>query len=221
MKIIPLFTTIDIYFFIIFAVIIGITGIVILIIGISRKKVGVWVTAIFILLVALILGVTGVFLGVRKVLSDPDFGRGKKYTYRWDNDKKAANVDKSFTDDMPDDFYTLKANAVMFGSEGKAELVQVLAAKKINKRGIFIESSDSLLENRELDDNFIYLNMRFNKSYRGYIHLKAFDKNKNGLARSEVEIDINDSLTLQLAFHLEDDFDFSDVEYCTISTQKE
>jgi len=221
MKILLLFTSFNIYLFIILAVIIGITGIIFLIIGISRKKVRVWVISIFVLLIALILGAGGIYLGVRKVLNGQDFNREKKYIHRWGGDNKPDSVDESFVDEIPEDSYTLEANAITVDVEGEAKMVQVLATKKLNKKGVFFESSDPLLEMQDLDDNFIYLNIRFDRSFRGYLRLKAFDKEKNGIARSRVEVDINDSLTLQLAFHFDDDFSDSDLSYCTLSAQKD
>jgi len=221
MQILPLFTPFDLFLLVLFALITGISGVVLLIVGLSRKKTRLWVSAIFILLVAFIVGASGIFLGVRKVIRQSEGGNGKKYSYRWFHDDKLAEVDESFLDVEPEESYTLETNAVLVDEEGDTERVLVLATEKLNKKGLFFESSDGLSGSDDLEDNNIYLTIKFDKPYRGYLQLKAFDNDKNGLAKSEVEIDIDEPLSLQLAFHLDDEFAFSELEYCTLSTQKD
>ncbi len=206
------------YLFISSSLIIGSVGIVALIIGINRKKFSLWFTSIFILLLALIFGVSGIFLGVRQFVSDPDFLSEKKFL-PWYDDKNEDTNNNSFIDDLPEDKYTVTAQALLSDENGKTEIVEVFATDKLTRKGVKLDTLYLPKRKPEVEDNFVYLNMKFNRSFRGFVYLNVFDESKTGLSKSIIEIDINDSLALNVAFHLKKDISLSEVSYCTLRTQ--
>lgn len=198
--------------------IVGVIGIIALVIGIRRSKVRLWVSAIFILLIAMIFGTAGVYIGVDNFIDKP-YSHGESNYHSWNRNKPEEQGDQSFSDDLPEEAYTVKATALLSDKDGNSELIDVLATKKLNRKGVLIETADLVEDEIEVNDNFVYLNLNFERSFRGFVSLKVFDESKRGLSKSTVEIDIDDSLAIDIAFHLEKDIVLSDAAYCTLSIQ--
>lgn len=219
MNILTLYFPTVLFFYLIIALITGITGIITLVIGISRRKVHVWVTSIILLLIAVVFGITSVFIGVRGLLNDPDILNKRKYSHHWFNDKGVNKEPREFTDDTPMEKYTSRAKAVMIDSEGFVERVEVLGKKRLARKGIIL---DDLIQdgNRAItEQNIVIVKLTFNRTFRGYLHLKAFDDSRKGIAMSSVEIDIHNDLDLKLEFTLDRDILSEEVDYFTLSSE--
>lgn len=219
MNILPLFFATNVFFYLIFALITGITGIIVLIIGISRRKTHVWITSIILMLVAIVFGITSIITGVRVLLNNPDYLRDKEYSYRWFNDKGRSQHHENFTDDIPVEKYKSEVKAVIVDYKGVEENVKVLARKRLSRKGIGIE--DLIIKNEITGSyhNVVFLKLTFSKSFRGYLHLKAFDESREGIAKSTIEFDVEDTLDLELEFGFDRDISLSEIDYCTLSSE--
>lgn len=216
-----IFTTFDIYFLLVFSVIIGITGLILLINGIRKKKTHIWMTSIFVLLLALILGSASIFFGVRKLLIASDHNQYKRYSFRWYDKTNPGDLDKGFSDETPFSEYTIVSDAFMLSENGNIEDVEVLGRKILLRKGISLGKSDIKLSKDAFRENFVYINVTFEKPYRGNLYLKAFDEDRNGLERSMAEIDIDQDVNIDIEFELDNKTPLSSISYFTLSSIKD
>ena len=190
-----------------------------MIIGISRRKVHIWLLSIVMILIALVFGVTGIYNGVRNFLSNSGISTGKEFFHHWQENRGREAKITNFVDEIPIENYTDSTNGCFVNDQGEQEIVKIISTKRLSGKGIILYDQDVIVENTSPGNDVVYLNLRFNRPFRGYLNLMAFDENRRGITKSTLQFDINDTLDLRVEFFLENEFSLQDVDYWTLTSE--
>lgn len=197
-----------IYLLFILSILVGLTGGVLLTLGLIFKKNPIWISGIVVLVVALFTFIGTIFFGANKLFK---FLEGKKHNalysnVYYQNDTTAtAKTDTTKIIEVSGSIY-LKNNSPTY--------IKASSEKSIINKGIEIVS----IENTSASNKkTISLKMNFENDYSGTLILSAYDINKSSLATAELKINIKKSKNYVIDFRFNQSSDITFIDHIILS----
>jgi|AntAceMinimDraft_17_1070374.scaffolds.fasta_scaffold00681_1 hypothetical protein len=212
------------YLIVIFSIALGITGIILLILGLAQKKQKLWLSGAIALFISLALCIMSIFIGVKKIINKTKVkfhikqkvekqhdNKGTTYYYNYNNEED-EDSDEEADDNLAGEFFTKVISGDIEDSEENPVLIKIFVQNNLIDKGIQVE------EVRKAEDNkIISLHVIFDNNFKGKLKLNIFGLDKAKLGSSDfVEIDQKAGIASYLDFEFKENVCFSDADYCTL-----
>jgi len=204
-----------IYLIFIGALVLAMTGVVLLIIGLVQKTKPLWISGVISFALAIVLFLSAFFFGIYKFFSMVE--KAAKLNYHYFEYKK-YNVPnyESFQDSTEislDSLYSKPITGIINGENYSEVFVKVFPIKSITDKEIDIVKIEKSSKNRP---NTICLLFSFEQKYSGNFTLKAYDSSNTLLNSSKVMVHMNPKMENTIEFVFPKGTNFSIISYLTL-----
>jgi len=201
------------YVLIICAIVIGLTGIALLIVGLVIKKQPLWVSGIIGVVLAIVIVVFSVISSFSKIVHWLE-GKGGHNTYQ-NYDQQVVNDTTNKTIALD----TAKVHEISGFIEGKnnsSVFIKISASDALDQKGIVlvkIEKPAATPANKKV----ISVKINFSKDYNGTLQLEAFDGSKKMIAQAEMKMNVRTSKGYIIDFYFPGTTNFSLIDHCILA----
>jgi hypothetical protein len=201
------------YVLIILAIVIGLTGIALLIVGLVIKKQPIWISGIIGFVLAIIIVAFSIISSFSKIVHWLE-GKGGHNTYQnYDQPEVNDTTNKTVALD------TAKAHEISGFIQGKnnsSVFIKISASDVADQKGIElvkIEKPAATPANKKV----ISVKINFNKEYNGTIQLRALDSGNKMIAQAEMKMNVRTSKGYIIDFYFPGTTNFSLIDHCILT----
>jgi hypothetical protein len=212
------------FFFIVFAILIGLPGIILFILGLVHKRPIQWITGAVIIFASLIIVVSSIVTIINKSIntinkfnnlekkhhSNPDYCDGNnsnEYSYAV-NTEKERNVKEIKSEDKG-------VSGFIKGIDNKLTLIHVKNNKQSELNGISIDKIEDYTP-QTIKRNEISLTLNFLNDFNGKLILTAYNTENIEVSESSISCLSQKGENKRVEFQFDKDVKFSEINYCIL-----
>lgn len=205
------------YLSLIIAILAGVAGLTLLIIGIINSKRKLWLPGAIILSISITIGIIGFLFSVKTFVTNI-----KDNIIKLDNMNKHNSYvcsDSTTYNDRPvDSTFAEPISGFVEDTDNSMVYVKVFPSRDITPFGITLEKVDKGKKSANVQ-KAISLILSFDRAYNGKLRLTAFDYEKKELGSSGASADKKSGEISSVNFAFTDDVNFSLIDYCTLTIE--
>ena len=203
-----------IYLIFIGTLIIGMTGIVLLIVGLIQKTKSLWISGIISIALAIVLFLSSFVFGVYKFFTIIEKAAKSNYQYIDYQYKKTPYYNnEDSTETSLDNNYGQPQTGIIEDDNSSEVFVKVYPNKTITAQEIDLIKIE---RNKKTKKNTICLLISFEQKYNGEFILNAYDANNYLIDSSKVMIQMNANMENTIEFIFPKSTNFSIISYLTL-----
>jgi hypothetical protein len=205
------------YLLLIIAILTGVAGLTLLIIGLINSKRKLWLPGIIILSSAIIIGIFGFVFFIKTFVTTikdnignlDKMNKHNSYVFSDSTTYNERPVDSTFAEPI---------SGFIEDSDNSKVYIKVFPSRDITPFGITLEKVDKGKKSATVK-KAISLMLSFDRAYNGKLRLTAFDYEKKELGSSGASADKNSGEISSVNFVFPDNVNFSVIDYCTLTVE--
>jgi hypothetical protein len=205
------------YLLLIIAILTGVAGLTLLIIGLINSKRKLWLPGIIILSSAILIGIFGFVFFIKTFVTTIKDNIGKldkmnkhnSYVFSDSTTYNERPVDSTFAEPI---------SGFIEDSDNSKVYINVFPSRDITPFGITLEKVDKGKKSATVK-KAISLMLSFDRAYNGKLRLTAFDYEKKELGSSGASADKKSGEISSVNFVFPDNVNFSLIDYCTLTIE--
>lgn len=209
------------FFLIVFAILIGLPGIIFFILGLINKKPGQWVTGIalslaaFILIVYSIFGIVNASVNLVKRISKNEFKHSYYNNCNTENSKCNDSLGRNTTE-MDNSSEDKGVSGFIKGNDNKLTLIHVKIDEQLKSKGVSIDKIENYSP-ESIKRNGIPIKLAFIETFKGKIILTAYDADNNQISTCSINCFAQKGDNKSFEFDFNSLIRLSDINYCILN----
>lgn len=205
------------FMMIIIAILAGIGGLALLIIGLINNKLKLWLSGAIALFVAIIIGILGSVYSIKSVVSN--FAENiDKLKMENKHNSYVFSDSTTFSDRPVDSTFAEPISGFIEDTDNSKVYIKVFPSKDISNFGITLEKVDKGKKSANVQ-KAISLILNFDRQYNGKLRLRVFDYEKKEIGSSGASAIKKSGEISSVNFAFPDNVNFSVIDYCTLTIE--
>jgi len=201
------------YVLILCAIVIGLAGIALLIVGLVIKKRPLWVSGIIGFVLAIFIAAFSVIASFNKMVRCLE-GNGIHSNYNNNLQRDVADsINKAVT---PDTAKVHEISGFIEGKNNSSVFIKVSTSDQVDQKGIVLVKIEKPVVN-PANKKVISVKINFNKDYIGTLQLKAFDGSNKMISVAEIKMNVRKSKGYIIDFYFPGTTNFSLIDHCILA----
>lgn len=201
------------FLFVILAIVIGVAGIVLLIVGLVFSQKKKWIPGLAAFVVSIIIGILGIVFSFKNVINRIEQNKSSFYSNNWQN---TVNADSLFQFDSPVDSSYMEAVSGFIEDNNKSLIyTKVFPHKALDVAGISLLGIE---KGKVVQNNSVAVKITIDckKTFSGQLVLAFFEQDKKFIAEQKMPLNIEPSANIGINFQFDKSINFSKADYATL-----
>ena len=204
------------YVLIILAIVIGLTGIALLIVGLVIKKQPIWISGIIGVVLAIIIVAFSIISSFSKIVHWLG-GKGGHSTYQ-NYDQQVVNDTTNKTVAL-DTAMVHEISGFIQGKNNSSVFIKISASDAVDQKGIELVKIEKPAAT-PINKKGISVKINFIKDYNGTLQLEALDQKDKVISRAEMKMNVRTSKGYIIDFYFPGTTNFSLIDHCVLTEKQ-
>ena len=205
------------FLMVILAILGGVSGITLLIIGLINSKRKLWLPGAIIVTVSIIIGIVGFLFSIRTFVTNiadniKDLDKHNKHNNYVFSDSS------TFSERPVDTTFAEPISGFIEDTDNSMVYIKVFPSRDLSAFGITLEKVDKGKKSANVQ-KAIALILNFDRAYNGKLRITAYDYEKKELGSSGASADKKSGEISSVNFAFSDNVNFSVIDYCTLTVE--